>query len=160
MDAKEEGLRHMDEAISTFYTHSRRRFTRCTLTYLLGWMIDTLEILLVSHALGMPVAWHEALVIEAFIGVAKGFNTVMPGAFGVQEFSVMALFLMFGHEKELGIQYAIIRRGRDLAFTALGWVFLYKDETSLKGITQRVQKEAGEMARIENVEAKEALRED
>ena len=57
-------------------------------------MIDTLEILLVSYALGMPVAWHEALVIEAFIGVAKGFNTVVPGAFGVQEFSVMALFLM------------------------------------------------------------------
>jgi len=160
MDAKEEGLRHMDEAISTFYTHSRRRFIRCTLTYLLGWMIDTLEILLVSHALGMPVAWHEALVIEAFIGVAKGFNTVVPGAFGVQEFSVMALFLMFGHEKELGIQYAIIRRGRDLAFTALGWGFLCKDEASLKGITQRVQKEADEMAAIENVAAKETLGKD
>ncbi len=160
MAAKEESLRHMDAAISTFYTHSRRRFIRCMLTYLLGWMIDTLEILLVSHALGMPVAWHEALVIEAFIGVAKGFNTVVPGAFGVQEFSVMALFLMFGHEKELGIQYAIIRRGRDLAFTALGWGFLYNDEASLKGITQRVQKEADEMAGVEDVAAKERLEDD
>ncbi len=160
MDAKEESLRNMDEAISTFYTHSRRRFIRCTLTYLLGWMIDTLEILLVSHALGMPVAWHEALVIEAFIGVAKGFNTVVPGAFGVQEFSVMALFLMFGHKKELGIQYAIIRRGRDLAFTALGWGFLYSDEASLKGITQRVQNEADEMAVVEGAAVKETLKED
>ena len=152
MDAREGSLRHTDEAISTFYTHSRRRFIRCTLTYLVGWMVDTLEILLVSHALGMPVEWHQALVIEAFIGVAKGFNTVVPGAFGVQEFSVMALFLMFGHPEALGVQYAIIRRGRDLAFTALGWGFLYNDEASLKGITQRVRKEANEMKPGEDAE--------
>jgi len=67
---------------------------------------------------------------------------------------------MFGHEKELGIQYAIIRRGRDLAFTALGWGFLYKDEASLKGITQRVQKEADKMAAAEDVAAKETLEDD
>lgn len=160
MDAREESLRHMDKAISTFYTHSRRRFILCTLTYLLGWMIDTLEILLVSHVLGMPVAWHEALVIEAFIGVAKGFNTVVPGALGVQDYSIVFLFLMFGHPEALGIQYAIIRRGRDLAFTALGWGFLYNDEASLKGITQRVQKEADEMTAVEDVAAKETLEDD
>ncbi len=160
MDAREESLRHMDEAISTFYTHSRRRFIRCTLTYLMGWMVDTLEILLVSHALGMPVEWHQALVIEAFIGVAKGFNTVVPGAFGVQEFSVMALFLMFGHPEALGMQYAIIRRGRDLAFTALGWGFLYNDEASLKGITQRVRKEADKMEALEDAGVNETLEDD
>ena len=160
MDAREESLRHMDEAISTFYTHSRRRFARCTFIYLLGWLVDTLEILLVSHVLGMPVSWHEALVIEAFIGVAKGFNTVVPGAIGVQEFSVMALFLMFGHEQELGVQYAIIRRGRDLAFTALGWSFLYRDEASLRGLTERVRHEAEEMAAVEEAATREALKDD
>jgi hypothetical protein len=72
----------------------------------------------------------------------------------------MALFLMFDLPKELGIQYAIIRRGRDLAFTALGWGFLYSDEASLKGITQRVQNEADEMAVVEGAAVKETLKED
>tara|TARA_A100001037_G_scaffold208844_1_gene187042 strand:- start:191 stop:1252 length:1062 start_codon:yes stop_codon:yes gene_type:complete len=157
LDAREDGLRRMDEAISSFYTQSRRRFVKCTLLYLVGWVFDTFEILLVSYALGTPVSFHEALVIEAFIGVAKGFNTVVPGAFGVQEFSVMALFMMFGLPKELGVQYAIIRRGRDLAFTALGWGFLYHSEASLRGLTERVRSEAEEMESVADAARAERL---
>ena len=149
----EERLQRMDEAIYNFYTKSRRRFVRCTLVYLLGWIFDTVEILLVSHVLGMPVAWHEALMIEAFIGVAKAAYVVVPGAFGIQEYAVVMLFVLFDaggaeNAKSLGTQYAIIRRGRELAFTALGWTFLYNDEASLKGITQRVQEEAIEMEAV------------
>ena len=47
-----------------------------------------------------------------------------------------------------------------MAFTALGWGFLYNDEASLKGITQRVQKEADEMTAVEDVAAKETLEDD
>jgi len=119
----------------------------------LGWIFDTVEILLVSHVLEMPVAWHEALMIEAFIGVAKAAYVVVPGAFGIQEYAVVMLFVLFDaggveNAKSLGTQYAIIRRGRELAFTALGWTFLYNDEASLKGITQRVQEEAIEMEAV------------
>lgn len=153
----EERLRRMDEAIFNFYSKSRRRFARCTLVYLLGWMFDTVEIMLVSYLLGTPVAWHEALVIEAFIGVAKGVYVLVPGAFGVQEYAVVALFTMFGYPEALGMQYAIIRRARDLSFTALGWGFLYNDEASLKGLTRRVREEAAEMEAVEEQARAETL---
>ncbi|MBM40647.1 MAG: hypothetical protein CMO64_00480 [Verrucomicrobiales bacterium] len=157
MEKHEERLLKMDAAIFNFYSKSRRRFVRCTLVYLLGWMTDTVEIVLVSHVLGKPVEWHDALVIEAFIGVAKGLYVVVPGAFGVQEFAVVALFTMFGYDRELGVQYAIIRRGRELAFTALGWGFLYHDESGLRGITKRVQEEAAEMQAVEDQAREETL---
>jgi len=72
---------------------------------------------------------------------ARGFNTVVPGALGVQEFSVVGLFTLFGHGHELGAQYAVVRRGRDVAFAVLGWLLLYVGEATWKSLRAETQTE-------------------
>ena len=72
--------------------------------------------------------------MEAFIGVARGFNAVVPGALGVQDFSVVGLFVLFGYGSELGTQYAVDRRGRDVVFAALGWLLLSVGEVTWQGM--------------------------
>ncbi len=143
IEARMDQLRHLDEQIVEFYRRDRSQFLACTLTYFGGWMLDTVEILVASHLLGTPVEWHHAFAIEAFIGLARGFNTVVPGALGVQEFSVIGLFTLFGYPLELGKQYAVIRRGRDVVYTVLGWLLLYTSEASLRGLRERVRDDAG-----------------
>lgn len=122
-----DSLRRLDQRIFDFYRKDRRHFVMSTLTYFAGWMADTLEILIVSHLLGMPVDWSQALAIEAFISVAKALGIFVPGALGVQETGVVFLFYLFGLPSTLGVSYAIIRRGRDVVYALIGGAFLYSE---------------------------------
>lgn len=128
-----DALRRLDQKIFDFYRHDRRHFFLSTLAYLSGWMADTLEILLVSHLLGMPVDWSQALAVEAFISVAKALGIFVPGALGVQESGIVFLFYMFGLPAPLGVSYAIIRRGRDVVYALIGGAFLYADGFAWRG---------------------------
>ncbi len=141
LDPREEKIREFDDEIYVFYNRDEKYFRWCTLTYLVGWMFDTVEIMVVAHLLGANVTWADAFAIEAFISVARGFNTVVPGALGVQEFSVVGLFTLFGYGPELGAQYAVVRRGRDVMFAALGWSLLYAGEATWKSLRAKSQAE-------------------
>lgn len=137
---KEEKIRDLDDEIYDFYNRDRKYFRRCTVAYLIGWVVDTVEIMLVAHLLGYELAWMHAFAIEAFISVARGFNIVVPGSLGVQEFGIVGLFTLFGYPVELGMLYAIVRRGRDVAYAGLGWMLLYWNEAGWS----RMQEEMAE----------------
>ena len=141
LEPKEQKIRELDDEIYVFYNRDKKYFRWCTLTYLAGWMFDTVEIMVVAHLLGAHVTWADAFAIEAFISVARGFNTVVPGALGVQEFSVVGLFTLFSYGHELGAQYAVVRRGRDVIFAALGWGLLYAGEATWKSLRTESQAE-------------------
>ena len=141
LEPKEGEIRQLDDEIYVFYNRDKKYFRWCTLTYLVGWMFDTVEIMVVAHLLGAHVTWADAFAIEAFISVARGFNTVVPGALGIQEFSVVGLFTLFGYGHELGAQYAVVRRGRDVAFAVLGWLLLYVGEATWKSLRAETQTE-------------------
>jgi uncharacterized membrane protein YbhN (UPF0104 family) len=127
-----ESLRQLDERLFDFYRKDRRHFFLSTATYFAGWLTDTLEILLVSHLLGMPIDFSHALAIEAFIGVAKALGIFVPGALGVQESGIVFLCYLFAVAPALGVTYAIIRRGRDVIYAAIGWTILYIDGFSFR----------------------------
>ena len=141
--AKEEKIRELDDEIYVFYNRDKKHFRRCTATYLVGWIFDTVEIMVVAHLLGVDMAWSDAFAMEAFISVARGFNVFVPGSLGVQEFGIVGLFTLFGYGPDLGMVYAIVRRGRDVIFAGLGWALLYLGEASWKGMREEI-KEAEE----------------
>lgn len=134
-----ESLRQLDDRIFEFYRKDRRHFLLSTVTYFVGWLADTLEILLVSHLLGMPIDFSHALAIESFISVAKALGIFVPGALGVQESGIVFLCYLFGLPPALGISYAIIRRGREVVYALIGGLFLYAGGLSLRD--QLVQNE-------------------
>lgn len=126
-------LRALDHRIFDFYREQHGRFFLSYVAYLAGWMSDTLEILLVSHLLGMPVDWSQAIAVEAFISVAKAIGLFVPGALGVQESGFVFLFLLFGMPATLGVSYAIFRRGRELLFATIGATMLYTEGLIFRG---------------------------
>ena len=149
--SEEEKIRELDDQIYDFYNRDKKHFYWCTVTYLMGWMFDTVEIMVVAYFLGAEVAWHHAFAMEAFISIARGFNTLVPGALGIQEFGVVGLFVLFNaggatnpnKANELGTQYAIIRRGRDVVFASLGWFAFYLGEATWKGMREEIQDAEG-----------------
>jgi uncharacterized protein (TIRG00374 family) len=141
LTSRAESLRQLDRQIFDFYRKDRRRFLFCVILYLAGWIADSLEILLVSHLLGMPLNWSQALAFEAFISVAKGLGVFAPAALGVQESGVIFLFYLFGLPPALGVSYAIIRRARELTFVLIGGALLYAEEPALRGFARRVARE-------------------
>jgi uncharacterized protein (TIRG00374 family) len=133
IEERKQKLLEFDETIFHFYRHERARFYQSVGLYFAGWLLDTLEVFLVAYLLGLPITWSQALVIEAFAGVAKVAGMWVPGSLGVQESGIVVLARLVAAPSGLGVAYALIRRARDLVFAAVGWWFLLR-ETSLREI--------------------------
>lgn len=125
LEAKKERLLELDETIFGFYRNQPRRFYRSTLLYLCGWTLDTVEIYLVAHLLGVPITWPQALVMEAFTGVAKALGMWLPGSLGVQESGIVLMGRLTGLPDTFAAAYALIRRARELVFAGIGMLLLY-----------------------------------
>ena len=141
LESKRASLTRVDERVMTFYRGERMRLLASVAGYLGGWLLDTIDIFLVSWLVGMPISWTQALAIEAFIGVAKVMGLFVPGAIGVQESGIALVCRLAGLPDALGLSYAIIRRGREVVYASIGWLLLYAEEASLKGISGRIAAE-------------------
>ena len=120
----------VDRTISGFYRARPRRFVASTAVYFSGWMLDTTEIYLVSHLIGLPITWWQALCVEAFTGVAKMLGMWVPGSLGVQESGIVLLGRLAGLPDTLSFTYALLRRVRETIFVLIGWGLLYMAEAT------------------------------
>ena len=144
LEKRRADLLRFDAEVSSFYRGYPSRFLMCFAGYFAGWLLDTLEILLASYLMGIPVSVTQGLAIEAFLGVAKAFAVFIPGAIGVQESGVVFLCRMAGVSDEFGFAYAVLRRARDVFFVLIGWKLLMLEEGTFKGMSHRVKSLTGE----------------
>jgi glycosyltransferase 2 family protein len=128
IDKRKEKLQTLDRAILAFYRERPGSFYRSTALYFCGWLLDTVEIYLVAYLLGLPISWTQALVVEAFAGVAKALGMWIPGSLGVQESGIVLVGRLAGIPETLGAAYALIRRARELVFAAIGLSFVYASQ--------------------------------
>lgn len=138
LQEREAWFRELDGRIFTFYHQHPRSFAASGLAYLAGWCCDAIEVFLVSHLLGFPMDFTTAMAIESFISVAKALGVFVPGALGVQESGVWLLFHLFGFSESQALAYAILRRGREVLYTAVGAMLLYAEGGTLRNLEARV----------------------
>lgn len=122
-------LLELDQTIFGFYRGHPGRFYASTGWYLGGWLLDSLEIYLIAYWLDLPIAWTQAMVVEAFTGVAKAAGMWVPGSLGVQESGIVLVGSVAGLPDTLSATYALIRRAREVVFSAAGLILLYSDGT-------------------------------
>lgn len=144
LENAEPHLKELDDEIVSFYRNDKLRFFLSTLFHLGGWILGTVEVLVISHLLGMPLHWTQALAIEAFTGVAKGVGLFAPGSLGVQESGIALLFRVMGLPDALGISYAILRRAREVLFVLIGGAFLFGEEASIRALAEKARAETAE----------------
>jgi glycosyltransferase 2 family protein len=133
-----------DYAITGFYRNHRPRFYTATAIYLGGWLLDTFEIYVVSHLLGMPILWTQALAVETFTSVAKVLGMWVPGSLGVQDSGIVMLGRLAGLPDTLCVAYVLLRRAREILFALIGWLLLYAEHASLRAIKAETASLTGE----------------
>jgi uncharacterized protein (TIRG00374 family) len=139
LEKHEVRLRELDERIQGFYRRHPRALLASGAAYFAGWICDALELFVVSHLLGFPMDYPTAIAIESFISVAKALGVFVPAAIGVQESGVWMLFHLFGFTAPQAVAYAILRRGREVVYAAIGAALLYLESGSLRGLGPRVE---------------------
>ena len=114
----------LDRALSSFYRHEPRRLLLSVACHFLGWALGALEAYVILHALGLPVSFATATVIEAF-GTGISFATfLVPGHLGALEGGYVAAFAALGLGAPAGLAFGLISRVREAVWTGVGFLAL------------------------------------
>jgi len=119
-------LDRVDHALSRFYRDEPRRLFLSVACHFLGWVFSAFEAYVILHALGVPVSLGTATVIEAF-GTGIRFATFMvPAHLGALEGGHVMIFAALGLGAPTGLAFTLVRRVREVAWVALGFLVLLR----------------------------------
>ena len=114
----------LDEALRGFYRDQPRRLALSIGFHLAGWVLGTLETLLVLYFLGAPISFSAALLIEAFGSAVRFASFMVPASLGTLEGANAAIFHSLGLGAGLGLTFTLIRRARQLVWVVIGLIVL------------------------------------
>ena len=117
-----DGLDHLDRALADFYRERRGRLAGAVVLHGLAWAGGGLEIYLVLNLAGIPVSLGTALLIESFGAAVKFASFMIPASLGALEGGYIALCAAFGLGGAAGFTYVVVRRLREIAWAALGFL--------------------------------------
>lgn len=93
-----------------------------------SWIMGAIEMMLVLHAIGHPISFAEAMVIEAFAQVLRNAGFLLPGAAGVQEGAIIAGGLLMGVPPAPMLTAALVRRTREILVGGAALIAWRQDE--------------------------------
>lgn len=89
------------------------RVVRSTVVHMAVWLVGSLEVYVVLHAMGHPVGLAEAIVIESLGQAVRGAAFAVPGGVGVQEGGYIALCALFGVPPGPALALSLVKRVPD-----------------------------------------------
>ena len=105
----------LDRALAGIQS-DRRRLGLAAVRHLIAWMLGGFEVWCALAALGHPVGFAAALVIESLSLAIRGAGFLIPGALGVQEGGTILVCGLLGVPPALGLALSLVKRLRDLVF--------------------------------------------
>ncbi|MDR4506096.1 MAG: flippase-like domain-containing protein [Candidatus Scalindua sp.] len=126
-----ERLRVLDENILDFYRNYKKNFCLSITFYFLGWMAGLIEVSLVLYFTGYPAGFLPTYIIESLSTVAKGITSFIPGSVGGQEGGIIMIFSCMKLSASIAITFCILRRFRELIWTAAGLFLLSRLEWAI-----------------------------
>jgi glycosyltransferase 2 family protein len=123
--------RHKDFLSSTDsllreYVGGGRRFSLSSLGYLLGWTAGAVEAWVFLQILDLPSDLPSALFVQVWLVVVIRLTGFVPGNLGTHEAGVVMVFSLLGFTAESAMAFALLRRIRQIVWTALGLGVLTK----------------------------------
>jgi putative membrane protein len=114
----------VDGKLLEFYEACRGAAVASVVWHLIGWIAGAAEVFAIMTLIGHPVSWMEAVIIEALAQPTRLLGLVVPGTLGVQEAGGMLIFGLLGLRPELGLALMLLKRVREIGFSALGLALL------------------------------------
>ncbi|MCH9669838.1 MAG: flippase-like domain-containing protein [Gammaproteobacteria bacterium] len=124
-----QGLVHhfedMDDRLGRFYDQHRGRVGPALALGFLNWFLGVAEVYFAMMFLGHPIDWATAWVIESVVQMVRIGVFFIPAGIGVQESAFVYLCTALTGNPSLGLAVSAVRRIRELAWIALGFVFAW-----------------------------------
>jgi len=117
----------VDDRIRSFARGHRGRYIVAVAVCLLGWCGGMVETYLILHWILPSAGWGTALAVEALAMALNNMLIFIPGRLGSAEGIRAGVFLAIGLPAPAGVAYALVRRGRELAWTLPGLLVLLKE---------------------------------
>jgi glycosyltransferase 2 family protein len=112
-DDARERVEVFQTELGLIYGHAPR-LAAGFLAHLVGWFSTGIAGWIGYHALGVPIAFDDAIAIEALLSAAAAAAFLVPINAGVQEAGYAGLGAVFGIPPELSLGVSLVRRGRDV----------------------------------------------
>jgi putative membrane protein len=91
------------------------RLLASLLLHFVGWLLSGTSDWIAFHAIGVPIAFDDALAIEALLSGVAAMAFLVPVNAGIQEASYAGFGALFGVPAEMSLAVSLIRRARDVA---------------------------------------------
>lgn len=120
LKSKEKALSEMDGLIRSFYTSPGSGFVPSFALHFIGWLFGGLETWLMLTVMGTGIGLGESLALEALFQMTRTATFFIPGSLGVQEAGMAVYFSAFGHAAPAGVALSLLKRARQLLWSAAG----------------------------------------
>jgi len=119
-----ELVARVDRSLVAFYRLAPGRLALSIAAHFLGWSLGAVEAYIILRAMGLPVSFLTAVVIEAFGTGVRFISFMIPAHLGALEGGHVATFAALGLGGPAGLAFSLVRRLREAAWTGLGFVLL------------------------------------
>jgi len=113
-------MQDIEERLFFFVRQTPGRFAWSLFLAFLNWLFGAIEMFLIFFFLGHPITFADAWMIEAAVVLVRSATFFIPGHLGVQDGAISLMGQALTGSPEIGIAVALLRRGRELAWTAVG----------------------------------------
>jgi uncharacterized protein (TIRG00374 family) len=114
------------EGIITAYLAADFRFMFISVgLFVLGWMFGILEVFLIFYFLGLPTDIPILVVVETLSTLLDIGLFFVPIKLGTQEGGRVLIFMALGLSPAAGLSFAIVRRLKEVIWSAIGLGFLF-----------------------------------
>jgi uncharacterized protein (TIRG00374 family) len=114
----------IDRRLAEFYGARRRAAIASVAFHFLGWFAGAVEIVLIMALLDRPIAWSDAVIIEALAQPVRFLGVLVPGTIGVFEAGGMAICAMVGLPADVSLTMLLLKRLREISFSLIGLALL------------------------------------
>ena len=118
--------RRLDAQISGFHETGGRQFRVSLALNFCGWAVGAVEGYLLLKLLGVEATIPMVWGIEAITVLANNLFFFIPARLGGSDGGKVLVFLAMGMSSALGLSFGLLRRAREIAFAAIGFLFLFQ----------------------------------
>jgi uncharacterized protein (TIRG00374 family) len=115
-----DAVHDIDDQLALFHRAKKRRFWLSVLTAFLEWSLGAAAAWVAVNALGYPISFAEALMIESFLALVRSTLFFVPADVGTQEGALVLICAAITGSPATGLALATLRRTRDILLVVAG----------------------------------------
>jgi glycosyltransferase 2 family protein len=124
LDAWEKHIIELDERMSKFYQHDKKRFWQVLTIHIFGRMGGVFEIMLIGYFLHIPIGFEGSFFLASLAILVNIIFVFIPGTMGVMEGAYGALCLLLNLPLAAGVAIQIMRRLRSVFWIFVGYTLV------------------------------------